>query len=623
MGVFQLLLLAAASLSPAVARLLPEHLDGTYMSSNAAVPSFYQRPVPSVSSHLDRNPESYVVKSLPGLEKGAFKTAQWAGQLPIPYAGENHYGGLFFWLFEPNVTSVQEKEDMPIIIWLNGGPGCSSMDGLFIETGPFRVMPDGKVELNDLSWHNEGYLVFIDQPIGTGFSYVNRACEFCDYVHNQSAVNSHIYSAMQSLFVVFPFLKGKNVVMAGESYAGHYIPAMTDYFTTLNAEKGYAGTDHKVKVTSVAIGNGWSIPRIQYNFGSYANNVGILSAPDSKKLEKQYDQCVQQVDSGDFSSGGACNIIGQVLSSSGACPLAESESDRSNHGSGIGSKGKQSTKKPTANTTCYGPLLNYYDTRSYYVDILSSWPASADVTAAYLNSSAVTKAINIKKKYRSYTECDDAGQYLMVLYGLGVQPQIIRILEAGVAVTFYNGQYDFICNHVGTEAMLDQLPWKGRKDFMDAPGYVWTLNESVPIGKGKASLAKVRKVPAGYGRTSSDGSLTFLMVIGGSHMVPLDVPRSAYDLIRRVIKKLPFSDFPQAIEVTTVKQAHKAEAEEAAEASSVQSAGPEATVGGSYLNTGFVVGVFVVAGALVGYFAYNRWKSGGQSYQQIDETDTL
>lgn len=356
-----------------------------------------------------------------------------------------------------------------------------------------------------------------------------------------------MYSAIQSLFIIFPFLSGKEIILSGESYAGHYIPAMTDFFIAHNNDNSYTGNDKKIKVVSVAIGNGWSIPKIQYNFGSYANNIGILSSPDSRKLESQYHLCVKQVDQGNYASVGACNIIGQVLAASGACPIALEDADSSHHGTGIG----RHRHKLSTNTSCFGPLLNYYDTRSYYVDILSSWPSNAEITGDYLNSSVVMKAINVKHMSHGYTECSDAGKYLMVLYGLGVQPQIISILEAGVRVTFYSGQYDFVCNHIGTERMLDQLPWSGKADFASAPGYVWILNQTKRIGE----VVSVEKYPAGYGRSTSDGNLTFLVVIGGSHMVPMNVPVAALDLIRRVVSKLSFADFPQEVKVTPTEDA--------------------------------------------------------------------
>lgn len=195
---------SALFLIRAAARMLPQNFEGRYEHSESSLPTAYKRPYPSISSgnlnsylfslkklialtilDLDPNPDNYIVSSLPGLKPKSFPTKQWAGQIPIPYAGDQHYGGLFFWLFEPNISSSVDKSRKPLIVWLNGGPGCSSMDGLFIENGPFRVLPNWTVGINNYSWHNEGYLLFIDQPIGTGFSYVNRDCHFCDFVHNQ------------------------------------------------------------------------------------------------------------------------------------------------------------------------------------------------------------------------------------------------------------------------------------------------------------------------------------------------------------------------------------------------------------------------------------------------------
>ncbi len=74
-------------------------------------------------------------------------------------------GHLFYWYFEAET----KPETAPLLIWLNGGPGCSSMDGLFLELGPFRVVNDkGAVETNPYSWHKVANMLFIDQPVGTG-----------------------------------------------------------------------------------------------------------------------------------------------------------------------------------------------------------------------------------------------------------------------------------------------------------------------------------------------------------------------------------------------------------------------------------------------------------------------
>ncbi len=74
----------------------------------------YDRPFPSISESLNYDASRYLVDSLPGLDANSFRTEHWAGQIPIPYAGEDHYGSLFFWLFEPdqNITT-----STPIVIW--------------------------------------------------------------------------------------------------------------------------------------------------------------------------------------------------------------------------------------------------------------------------------------------------------------------------------------------------------------------------------------------------------------------------------------------------------------------------------------------------------------------------
>lgn len=80
-----------------------------------------------------------------------------------------HHGNLFFWQVQNNHIDAKERT----VIWLNGGPGCSSMDGALMEVGPYRLKDDKTLEKNPGSWHEFANLLFVDQPVGTGFSYVD------------------------------------------------------------------------------------------------------------------------------------------------------------------------------------------------------------------------------------------------------------------------------------------------------------------------------------------------------------------------------------------------------------------------------------------------------------------
>lgn len=336
---------------------------------------------------------------------------------------------------------------------------------------------------------------------------------------------------MQSILRIFPFLRHRDIFMAGESYAGHYIPAIADYFTVLNAKPLPKG-DRILRIVGLAIGNGWSVPRVQYNYGNYAYNIGIISSTAAVRLTRQYDRCKAQEDNNDFSGKGACNILGEIMAASGACPSqrevsADDDVDASNANPSNHSKAQ-----------CYGPIVNYYDTRLYY-DADTDWPKGDNVSVYYLNRQSVKNAINSKQKL-DYKECSaEAGNNLAILDGLGVQNEIVNLLERGIPITFYNGQYDLICNHMGNGNMLSGLEWSGSSAYRNADEYVWTVPQLAGDGK------TVRQIPAGYTRSTVDKRLTYIIVIGASHMVPYDVPKASLDLIRRIIRNESFGDFRQ------------------------------------------------------------------------------
>lgn len=86
------------------------------------------------------------MKELPGLAAGALSSRQWAGLVTVDAAIQ---GKLFYWLFE----AEEAPQSKPLLIWLNGGPGCSSMDGLFLENGPFKIDDQQTITVNPYGWH--------------------------------------------------------------------------------------------------------------------------------------------------------------------------------------------------------------------------------------------------------------------------------------------------------------------------------------------------------------------------------------------------------------------------------------------------------------------------------------
>ncbi|KAJ0046881.1 hypothetical protein Pint_06080 [Pistacia integerrima] len=113
------------------------------------------------------------INGLPG-QPGNVDFNQYSGYITV-----NQQAGraLFYWLIEsPASRGAQSR---PLVLWLNGGPGCSSVAyGASEEIGPFHIMPDGKtLYLNRYAWNKLANLLFLDSPAGVGFSYTNTSLD--------------------------------------------------------------------------------------------------------------------------------------------------------------------------------------------------------------------------------------------------------------------------------------------------------------------------------------------------------------------------------------------------------------------------------------------------------------
>nr|CAI5834661.1 unnamed protein product [Callosobruchus analis] len=111
----------------------------------------------------------------------------------------------------------------PALVWLQGGPGSPSMYGLLIEHGPFGVNKKLKLELREHAWTNNHSVIYIDSPVGTGFSFTE---DDKGYARDQTQVGNEFYEALQQFFMIFPELRKSDSFVTGESYEGKYVPAL-------------------------------------------------------------------------------------------------------------------------------------------------------------------------------------------------------------------------------------------------------------------------------------------------------------------------------------------------------------------------------------------------------------
>lgn len=173
---------------------------------------------------------------------------------------------MFWWLFD----AEEDPNNKPLIIWLTGGPGCSSELAVFIENGPYKLDHAGEnLSLNPYSWHKAGNLLYVDNPIGTGYSVVGHGDKF-DTSEDQVAEQFHTF--LKGFLKDHEHFEDRDFYITGESYAGHYIPAISQKLVHSN--------DIKLKFKGVAIGNGWVDPVRQYPaYIDFASTYGMIT-PD-------------------------------------------------------------------------------------------------------------------------------------------------------------------------------------------------------------------------------------------------------------------------------------------------------------------------------------------------------
>ena len=107
-----------------------------------------------------------------------------------------HNANLFFWQFQSRHIANRQRT----VLWLNGGPGCSSEDGALMEIGPYRLKDDSHLEYNPGSWDEFANLLFVDNPVGTGFSYVNTD----SYLHELKEMADNMVTFLEQYFTIFP-----------------------------------------------------------------------------------------------------------------------------------------------------------------------------------------------------------------------------------------------------------------------------------------------------------------------------------------------------------------------------------------------------------------------------------
>ncbi|CAH0516421.1 unnamed protein product [Peronospora belbahrii] len=416
-------------------------------------------------------------------------TTQDAGYVKLSNKVDDHY---FYWYFE----SRSQPSTDPLVLWLTGELGCSSMTALLTENGPCHVLPDLSTQLNPYSWTNESNVIWLDQPTRVGFTYGDER----DADNGEDNVGEDIYYFLQGFFEKHLELSGRDFYITGESYGGHSVPVVAHYVWQKN--KATTDTSQHINLKGIAIGNGLMQASIQWPHYidmaiDNAYNISLVNATELDKMKVAMPVCI--------------SLLEQCPQNTTAC---------------IDGRG-------FCMENLYVPLLkagrNPYDIRMPCKNEGNGMECyDMSYVSKYLDAPNVRKSLGVDvKRAGDWQECNSKVREVFLKTADAVTPintYMADLLNNGVRVLIYAGDADLVCNWYGNHAWTQALQWKGRDGFNAAPETPFIMADGMNAGM-------VR---------SFNNQLTFLRVFNSGHMVPHDQPAVALDMLSKFVKNDAF-----------------------------------------------------------------------------------
>lgn len=356
------------------------------------------------------------------------------------------------------------------------------------EHGPFTVAPGGQTLVpNPYSWNLNATVIYLDSPVGTGFSYVTQPN---GYAVNEKQIADDVYTALQGIMSEFPEYQPLPFFVFGESYAGHYVPAVSSRILLGNKKR----TGVTLNMQGLSIGNGMTFPRLQYGkYADFSVAHGLISFDVKQQLDATYKQCEKLLLGPDPRGNNATNTCQSILD----------------------------TIQSVAGN------FNVYDvTKSCVADLC--YAGMTDVNT-YLNRADVMKALGVAPFITQWTSCNNT------VYGAIATPDwfnqeayTIPFLLDSYRVMIVAGQNDWICNHLGNQYWVSKLDWNHRGNYNAAPRNVWSSPDGLLV----------------KGYVQQYGPLSFVSVVNAGHMVPHDQPANALEYFRNFLFQQPFQQPP-------------------------------------------------------------------------------
>ncbi|KAF3672465.1 Serine carboxypeptidase-like 46 [Capsicum annuum] len=436
----------------------------------------------SALSHPDK-----VIK-LPGQPQVGFQ--QFSGYVTVD---DKKQRSLFYYFVEAETDPASK----PLVLWLNGGPGCSSLGvGAFSENGPFR--PRGQVLVkNEHSWNQEANMLYLESPIGVGFSYSANTSSY-------EAVNDEITARDNVVFLLrwfhkFPQYSKSNLFLTGESYAGHYVPQLAKLMVAYNKKQ------QLFNLKGVALGN----PVLEFatDFNSRAEyfwSHGLISDPTYRMFSStcNYSRYVSE-----YYRDSLSPICSRVMS------LVSRETS------------KFVDKYDVTLDVCISSVLSQSKIISPHENTEKLDVCVEDEVVNYLNRKDVRRALHAELVgVRRWAVCSSILDYQYLDIEIPTISIIGMLVKERIPVLIYSGDQDSVVPLIGSRATVHQLARQMRLNTT-VPYRVWFAGQQV-----------------GGWTHVYDNMLTFATIRGASHEAPFSQPERSLVLFKSFLQGKPLPE---------------------------------------------------------------------------------
>ncbi|KAL9242219.1 hypothetical protein vseg_016240 [Gypsophila vaccaria] len=427
------------------------------------------------------------IKYLPGLNVDV-GFAQYSGYVTV----NQEFGrSLFYWFIE----AVNDPASKPLLLWLNGGPGCSSIAyGQSEELGPFHIKKDGKtLFLNPHSWNKVANILFLDAPVGVGFSYSNTTADLTSNGDKRTAQDSLKF--LLEWFERFPQYKGRDFYIAGESYGGHYVPQLSQAVVRHNLKNN----DKTIALKGFMVGNALTDDFHDHlGLFQFMWSAGLISDETYKLLNVfcDFDSFIHSSDKCDQMQDIAQKEMGNIDPYSIYTPACTANFTMA-----------KLWKRPRM-----GRISEAYD------------PCTESHSVVYFNQVEVQKALHVNPHFApaNWETCSTVVNTHWKDSPRSVLDVYRELIKAGLRIWMFSGDTDAVIPVTSTRYSIDALKLPTVKNW-----HAWYDDGQVG------------------GWTQEYKGLTFVVVRGAGHEVPLHRPKLALTLAKSFLDGKSMPTFEQ------------------------------------------------------------------------------